>query len=74
MGATNAILILIFFGQILLAMSIPNGRAYRTDLNNIEYQLSRVADNLGSIRREMELIRQAMLYISQEEHHETDRH
>lgn len=68
MGATNAILILIFFGQLLLAMSIPNGRAYKSDLCNIEYQLSRVADNLGSIRRELELIRQAMLYISQEEH------
>lgn len=72
MGATNAILILIFFGQLLLAMSIPNERAYETDLNNIKYQLSRVADNLGSIRRELELIRQAMLYISQEEHHETE--
>lgn len=74
MGATNAILILIFFGQLILAMSIPNGRAYRTDLNNIEYQLSRVADNLGSIRRELELIRQAILYISQEEHNEANRH
>lgn len=70
MGATNAILILIFFGQLLLAMSAPSERAYKTDLNNIEYQLSRVADNLGGIRRELELIRQAMLYISQEEHHE----
>jgi len=72
MGATNAILILIFFGQLILAMSIPNGKAYKSDLGNIEYQLSRVADNLGSIRREMELIRQAMLYISQEEHNETE--
>lgn len=72
MGATNAILILIFFGQLLLAMSIPNGRAYKSDLNNIGYQLSRVADNLGSIRREMELIRQAILYISQEERNETE--
>jgi hypothetical protein len=74
MGATNAILILIFFGQLILAMSIPNGRSYKANLNNIEYQLSRVADNLGGIRRELELIRQAMLYISQEEHNETDRH
>lgn len=74
MGATNAILILIFFGQLILAMSIPNGKDYKSDLGNIEYQLSRVADNLGGIRRELELIRQAMLYISQEEHNETDRH
>lgn len=72
MGATNAILILIFFGQLILAMSIPNGRSYKSDFNNIEYQLSRVADNLGGIRREMELIRQAMLYISQEKHNETE--
>lgn len=74
MGATNAILILIFFGQIVLAMSIPNGRDYRTDLNNIKYQLSRVADNLGGIQRELELIRQAMLYISREDTNEADRH
>ena len=70
MGATNAILILIFFGQLILAMSIPNGKDHKSDLGSIEYQLSRVADNLGSIRRELELIRHAMLYISQEEHHE----
>ena len=72
MGTTNAMLILIFFGQLILSMSIPNGRTYKPNLNNIEYQLSRVADNLGGIRRELGLIRQAMLYISQEEHHETE--
>lgn len=72
MGATNAILILIFFGQIVLTMSLPKGEVYGVTLDNIDYQLSRVADNLGGIRRELELIRQAMLYISQEECHETE--
>lgn len=72
MGATNVILTLIFFGQLILAMSIPNGKAYRPYLNSIEYQLSRVADSLAGIRKELELTRQAILYISQEENNETD--
>lgn len=73
MGFTQVILILIlFFGQIVIASNIPKGRECVPELNNIGYQLSRVADNLGGIRRELELIRQAMLYISQEECHETE--
>lgn len=73
MGFTQVILILIlFFGQIVIASNIPDGREYATELNNIKYQLSRVADNLAGIRKELELTRQAILYISQEGHNETE--
>ena len=73
MGFIQVILILIlFFGQIVIASNIPKGRECVPELNNIGRQLSRIADNLAAVRKELELTRQAILYISQEENNETE--
>ena len=59
--AITAILLLIFFGILIVAMSIPRIRSYsyHTDLKNLTYQVSRVADNLASIQREIRKTREA---------------
>lgn len=54
-------LALIFVGLLLVAMSRPTReRSYHQDLKNLGYQVSRVADNLGEVRREQRKNRELM--------------
>lgn len=61
MTIIQAELALVFIGLLLIAMSRPTrGRSYHQDFKNLSYQVSRIADNLSDLRRELRIHREMM--------------
>lgn len=59
MTVIQAELALVFIGLLLIAMSRPTReRSYHLDFKNLTYQVSRVADNLSDLRRELRINRE----------------
>ncbi len=61
MTIIQAELALVFIGLLLIAISRPTReRSYHQDFKNLSYQVSRVADNLSDLRRELRINRELM--------------
>lgn len=44
-----AMVMLVFFGTLIIAVSIPRQRNYHKDMAERNYQLSRIADSLEAL-------------------------